>query len=150
MSTDKLTNTTGLSHELLALDAKNKELNAELLKVKSELLRARAKNDTKDIISADEPIHNWFELSYAQYLTIPRSVLQSMPAEWQSRFVQCLNELNEMIDWKPKEGLYRVTLCEVEEVWDDDLQCHMEQWGHEFHDPLQDYDRGRRKLPLKG
>lgn len=35
---DKLTNTTGLSHELLALDAKNKELNAELLKVKSELL----------------------------------------------------------------------------------------------------------------
>jgi hypothetical protein len=32
-----------------------------------------------------ELIHNWFELTYAQYLTIPRSILQSMPVEWQRR-----------------------------------------------------------------
>jgi len=32
-----------------------------------------------------EPLHNWFELTYAQYLTIPRSILQSMPVEWQRR-----------------------------------------------------------------
>lgn len=43
----------------------------------------------------NEPIHEWFELSYAQYLTIPRSVLQSMPQEWQDRFVKCLEELKE-------------------------------------------------------
>lgn len=31
------------------------------------------------IIKYESPIHYWFKLSYAQYLAIPRSVLQSMP-----------------------------------------------------------------------
>jgi len=44
----------------------------------------------------DKPVHGLFGLSYAQYLTIPRSVLQSMPVKWQEQFVQCLNELDEM------------------------------------------------------
>jgi hypothetical protein len=35
-------------------------------------------------------VHGWFELSYAQYLTVPRSVLEAMPQEWQARFVHCL------------------------------------------------------------
>lgn len=29
-----------------------------------------------------EPIHLWFNLTYANYLCLPRSVLQSMPQEW--------------------------------------------------------------------
>lgn len=78
-------------------------------------------------------IHNWFELSYAQYLTIPRSVLQSMPDEWQQRFVKCLEELDETIDWRPKSGRYWVKLK------DDD--------GKYVHDDLMDYERGRRKIP---
>lgn len=41
---DKLTNTTGLSHELLSLDAKNKELNAIILRLESENLKLRTNN----------------------------------------------------------------------------------------------------------
>lgn len=89
-----------------------------------------------------EPIHNWFELSYAQYLTIPRSVLQSMPVVWQNMFVQLMETLDETIDWRPQQGCYRVTLNEVDQTegW---------MWGKELTDPLADYERGRRRIPYK-
>lgn len=56
------------------------------------------------------PIHHWFELSRAQYLTIPRSILEAMPMEWKQRFADCLEQLDETIDWRPKEGRYWVRL----------------------------------------
>lgn len=84
-------------------------------------------------IAPHEAIHHWFELSYAQYLTIPRSVLQSMSDEWQHRFVTCLEELDEAIDWRPKEGRYWVKL--------------KDSAGRYVFDPLADYDRGRRHIP---
>ena len=86
-----------------------------------------------------EPIHDWFELTYAQYLTIPRSVLQSMPVEWQARFVKCLQELDDAIDWRPKEGRYWVVLA-GEEFYS------LEQ---ELPDEFRDYERGRRRIPLR-
>jgi hypothetical protein len=49
-----------------------------------------------------EPIHLWFSLSYANYLVAPRSVLQSMPQEWQARFVMLLAEMQDSfghLDW---------------------------------------------------
>lgn len=49
-----------------------------------------------------EPIHLWFSLSYANYLVLPRSVLQSMPQPWQARFCTLLDELQELfggLDW---------------------------------------------------
>lgn len=77
-----------------------------------------------------EPIHSWFELTYANYLAIPRSILQSMPQEWQARFVQCLEELDETFEWR-RSG------------------CHVDfrtRKGKFMHDELVDYDRGRRTL----
>ena len=82
-----------------------------------------------------EAIHNWFELSYAQYLTIPRSVLQSMPDEWQNSFVKLLNELDEKIDWRPENGRYWVKLRDDK--------------GRYVVDNLMDYERGRRKIEMK-
>jgi hypothetical protein len=82
-----------------------------------------------------EPIHEWFELSYANYLTIPRTALQSMPVNWQERFVKCLEELDEKLDWRPETGRYFVTLRDDQ--------------GRYQHDPLCDYQRGRRKMELK-
>ncbi|MDD5305007.1 MAG: hypothetical protein PHS14_18060 [Elusimicrobia bacterium] len=79
-----------------------------------------------------EPIHNWFELSYAQYLTVPRSVLQSMPAEWQRRFVECLEELDSTFDWRPEGGRYWVKL--------------KDDRGRYVTDELADYERGRRRV----
>lgn len=85
-------------------------------------------------IVGDEPIHDWFSLSYAQYLTIPRTALQSMPVEWQLRFVECLEQLDEMLDWRPKEGRY---------------YCFLKGKDGKFmDDPLCDYERGRRRIPL--
>jgi hypothetical protein len=41
----------------------------------------------------DGPVHLWFELTYAHYLVLPRSLMQAMPIEWQQRIVACLNEI---------------------------------------------------------
>ncbi len=82
-----------------------------------------------------EPIHMWFELTYAQYLTIPRSVLQSMPQEWQARFVGLLKQLDATFDWHPKEGRYWVKLKDGK--------------GRYVQDPLMDYERGRRLITPK-
>ena len=59
-------------------------------------------------------VHTWFELTYAQYLTVPRSVLQAMPEEWQHRFVACLDELDETFDWRPSIGRYWVQLKDAQ------------------------------------
>ena len=81
----------------------------------------------------DGAIHSWFELTYAQYLTIPRTALQSMPLEWQDRFVRCLEELDVTLDWRPEGGRYWVKLKDSK--------------GWNMSDPLCDYERGRRRLP---
>jgi len=41
-----------------------------------------------------EPVHGWFGLTYANYLVLSRAVLQSMPLEWQEKFVKLLGEAN--------------------------------------------------------
>lgn len=92
------------------------------------------------IVDGDDPVHRFFDLSYAHYLTIPRSVLQSMPADWQHRFVACLTELEACIDWYPPAGQgYMVTL----EMSGPDGTVRL------VHDPLQDYERGRRRIPCR-
>lgn len=76
---------------------------------------------------SDGPVHAWFELTYAQYLTIPRVLLEAMPAAWQERFVRCLEELDETFDWRPEEGRY----------W-----CHLKDGQGRFVvDPLREYRR---------
>ena len=97
----------------------------------------------------EEPIHVWFELSYAEYLTIPRSVLQSMPTDWQQRFVACLEELDAAVDWYPDRGKYKVRLHDIDCVWDEEEGEFVNQWGIELDDPLMDYDRGRRRIPTR-
>lgn len=73
----------------------------------------------------DGPVHAWFELSYAHYLTVPRSILQSMPREWQDRFATCLQELDDALPWRPREGRYWVRLKDAR--------------GRYVHDPFDAY-----------
>ena len=88
--------------------------------------------------SLPSPVHHWFELSYANYLTVPRSVLQAMPTEWQERFTQCLEEMDAAIDWRPRDhNCYKVELCPIEEMlidgeWE-------EGFGEAIDDPLSNY-----------
>lgn len=51
-------------------------------------------------------IHEFFGLTYANYIAIPRSILQSMPEKWQHKFVELLEELDETFEWR-REG------CEI-------------------------------------
>lgn len=87
-----------------------------------------------------EPVHMLFNLSYAHYLVLARSGIQSMPPEWQKRFVQCVEEYFDVVEeykyLKLPDGLnYNVTLKD----------------GHNRFvsinkDPLCDYERGRRDV----
>ncbi|WP_186445744.1 hypothetical protein [Paenibacillus cremeus] len=88
-------------------------------------------------------IHLWFGLTYAQYLTIPRSVLQSMPEDWQHKFVELLEELGDTYwtDILPEGTDYRVesrkSVCDHSGKF---------KWGKKVDDPLQDYKKGRRDI----
>lgn len=78
-------------------------------------------------MSVERDVHLWFELTYANYLTIPRSILQSMPAEWQAKFVALLDELDDTFDWRPQTGRYWV---------------HMKDGKGRFkHDPFMEHRR---------
>lgn len=46
-----------------------------------------------DVPREEDPIHGYFGLSYASYLVIPRSLLQSMPTAWQEDLVDLLTGL---------------------------------------------------------
>lgn len=84
---------------------------------------------------SEEPIHSYFELTYAHYLVIPRTALQSMPIKWQKRFIECMEELDSRIDWRQN---YEVVLRS-----DDGRFLPI------TNDPLNDYERGRRRIQLK-
>jgi hypothetical protein len=84
--------------------------------------------DTADEDTLDEPINEWFELSYAQYLTVPRLVMQSMPLKWQYRMAALLQEMDETFNWRPKQGRYWVQLRDAH--------------GHFSQDPLWNYRHG--------
>lgn len=80
----------------------------------------------KEAIS--NPIAEWFELSYAQFLTVPRLVMESMPVEWQGKMADLLREMDETFDWRPSNGRYWVRLKNDE--------------GRFTEAPLGDYRRG--------
>lgn len=79
----------------------------------------------------NEPIHLWFSLSYANYLVLPRSVLQSMPVEWQRQFCRMLDQAHAAfpdLEWP------RYTVSARNDA------------GQFISDPIPHYNRGRTKL----
>ena len=55
-----------------------------------------------------EAIHGHFGLSYANYLVLPRTLLQSMPDAWQARFVALVDDLCEAFQHVPQPEAYEV------------------------------------------
>jgi hypothetical protein len=80
-----------------------------------------------------EAIHLWFSLSYAAYLVLNRSLLQSMPEEWQRRFVRCLTELEDHYGDSVEWPTYWVRT--------------RDDRGRFRRDPIPHYDRGRTFIP---
>lgn len=87
------------------------------------------------IIESDDDIHTWFGLTYANYLCLPRSILQSMPDEWQRRFVVCLEELRTAAWDVPQHYSYRVMA--------------IDENGKFAKDPVPHYNRGRTRVLLR-
>jgi hypothetical protein len=56
----------------------------------------------------EEAIHAHFGLSYANYLVLPRTLLQSMPDAWQARFVALVDELSEAFEHVEQPEAYKV------------------------------------------
>jgi len=80
-----------------------------------------------------DQVHNWFGLSYASYLVLPRAILQHMPDEWQTRLVQLLGELEDVVDFN-----------------DNDAVNLRDKKGKFIKDPLSQYRRfPKDKVPWK-
>ncbi|MFI1161425.1 hypothetical protein [Streptomyces sioyaensis] len=74
----------------------------------------------------DGPVQDWFSLSYTNYQVIPRTLMQSMPIEWQERMVACLAELAEAYQHLPQAEVYKVEAAReqiVEEMTSDQLHA---------------------------
>lgn len=85
------------------------------------------------------PIHTWFGLSYASYLVLPRTILQSCSAETQKALVEALNKVGAEYDKNM-----------IEEAWPGSATIHVTLRDNATNrftkDPLADYQRGRRRL----
>ena len=58
----------------------------------------------------DGPVWHAFGLSYASYAVFPRRCLQSMPADWQEKFVALVREMHAALPNGCLDGNYTVTL----------------------------------------
>jgi hypothetical protein len=87
---------------------------------------------------SDAPIHDFFGLSYASYLVLPRTLLQSCSRETQQSLCDALEKVyheekeNRPHHW-PNEANIEVKLRDS-------------PTGHYVKDDLANYERGRRRL----
>jgi hypothetical protein len=76
----------------------------------------------------DGPIQDWFELSYTNYQVIPRTLMQSMPIEWQERMVACLEELGAAYQHLEHAQVYKVEAA-TEDIVGEMTKAELEQAG---------------------
>lgn len=62
--------------------------------------RERDEGLARGIKFCDDFIHNSFGLTYASYLVVPRSILQSMPGGWQQKLIALMNEMNSRLPYE--------------------------------------------------
>lgn len=65
---------------------------------------------------ADQCIGEYFGLAYVNYLVLPRTLLQSMPDDWQHQLTALLRQLDDAFDHVPKADRYIVRPAEEHEV----------------------------------
>lgn len=90
------------------------------------------------VIIDREYIHSYFGLSYAHYIVLPRTLLQSMPDGWQKRFIRLMDEFEDRFssfEWLPEGTYYNVS-----------LKDEKGKIVSIKEDIFNDYDRGRRKV----
>jgi len=122
---------------------------------------------------SDGPIHDFFGLTYSSYQVVPRVLAQSMPHEWQARFVTLMEEMQQAFGYLGDVD-YDVTPATEKEVSDltgDEMRlvgvstgldaegdlAFFDRDGTELRweerlmvpvpDPLPPYSRGRTRVP---
>lgn len=65
-----------------------------------------------------EPVHEFFELSYSNYLVLHRTLLQSMPDAWQQRFITCVEELESSFRHIEQPETFFVQSAVERELWE--------------------------------
>jgi hypothetical protein len=90
----------------------------------------------------DGPVHLWFGLTYSNYLVLPRTLLQSMPVEWQTAFTDLLDELTVAFAHVDQTEFYDVTAGYETEDENGDPEFAPYTTG----DPIPHYNRGRTFL----
>jgi hypothetical protein len=66
----------------------------------------------------DGPIHLFFNLTYSNYLVLHRTLMQSMPDEWQQRAVAVFEELDTAFEGQEQAESYIVTPARESEYGD--------------------------------
>lgn len=86
----------------------------------------------------DEPmdVHEWFNLTYSNYMVLHRTLLQSMPEEWQYKFIELVREMNRAFDHIERADAYRVTPIDP-------------TTGRFVREPVPHYNRGRTFIEPK-
>lgn len=86
-----------------------------------------------------ELMEQFWSIDRAEYLTIPRSIIQLMPIEWQNKMARLMEELDDAVDWCPSgENRYWVQLGTHH--FEDETDS--EGTIIEIPDPLQKYRHG--------
>ncbi|MFF8910584.1 hypothetical protein [Streptomyces olivaceoviridis] len=80
----------------------------------------------------DGPIHEWFSLSYSNYQVLHRSLMQSMPLDWQQRMVACLNELRDAFEHIEQPEAFKVEAA-TEHIVNEMTEAQLEEAGIEDH-----------------
>lgn len=96
--------------------------------------RRAERHEPAEGFTSREPIHDWFGLSYSNYLVVPRSIAQSMPPAWQRQLVDLLEQAQRRLDIDDAPSNYLV---------------RARVGGKFIADPYRDYERGRRRVPVR-
>lgn len=90
-----------------------------------DFVHPETEEEAENLVMGPE-IHDYFGLSYANYLVLNRTVLQSMPEQWQKDFVQMLAELNKEVGYAMAlhpSIMVRILKREPERLYDEWDKC---------------------------
>lgn len=51
----------------------------------------------------EEPINEWGVLYRTQYLVLDRTMLEAMPIEWQKRFIEVVDDVEDVFDFSSEK-----------------------------------------------
>lgn len=137
--------------------------------------RLESEPAAEPIDHSDGPVQDFFGLTHSSYQVVPRVLAQSMPHEWQARFVKCMEEMETAFAHIETPNFYDVRPAvekEIGELTNDELiqlgisaehgalGAEDVYYNRDFDeidshsrvmvpvpDPLPSYNRGRTRVP---